>query len=174
MEYIEHDASNQAACQNKGLHSQNNVVQEDDVLRKQYFTSTILLSGTEDAPIRASRCTQAEFVNAYPPVNHLFVRPLFLPLLPLPSASLNHILLVKMSHLSTPTTLFFLLLCAPYLSFAHAPYHQTRGTPPSPLWRRASSSSNSRSVPAAGFYDPRNDGGEMLTVSFTLLSTYDH
>ncbi|RDX49987.1 hypothetical protein OH76DRAFT_1349988 [Lentinus brumalis] len=57
---------------------------------------------------------------------------------------------------STTSSLFVLLLCAPALSFALDP-HQVRT--PSPLWRRG------RSVPAAGFYNPHDSGGTMLTVA---------
>ncbi|EIW59158.1 uncharacterized protein TRAVEDRAFT_28476 [Trametes versicolor FP-101664 SS1] len=55
------------------------------------------------------------------------------------------------------TTLFLFLLCAPALSFARDSREQARS--PSPLWRRASS------VPPAGFYDPTQTGGKMLTIA---------
>ncbi|RPD62278.1 hypothetical protein L227DRAFT_499009 [Lentinus tigrinus ALCF2SS1-6] len=57
---------------------------------------------------------------------------------------------------SATSSLFLLLLCAPALSFALNP-HQVRA--PSPLWRRG------RSVPPAGFYNPHDNGGNMLTVA---------
>ncbi|KAL1950659.1 hypothetical protein VTO73DRAFT_5783 [Trametes versicolor] len=55
------------------------------------------------------------------------------------------------------TTLFLFLLCTPALSFARDSREQARS--PSPLWRRASS------VPPAGFYDPTQTGGKMLTIA---------
>lgn len=62
-----------------------------------------------------------------------------------------------------PMTPFFILLCLPSLSFAiDAPR-----TPPNPFWRR-SSSSKTKSVPAAGYYPPADNGGSMLTVSARL------
>ncbi|TBU31788.1 hypothetical protein BD311DRAFT_804267 [Dichomitus squalens] len=66
------------------------------------------------------------------------------------------------STTTATTTLFVLLLCAPALSRADYP-KQVRT--PSPLWRRASSSSPPRSVPPAGFYNPNDSGGKMLTVA---------
>ncbi|KAI0766455.1 hypothetical protein BD413DRAFT_615245 [Trametes elegans] len=54
-------------------------------------------------------------------------------------------------------SLLSLLLCAPALSFANSTVQHARA--PSPLWRRG------RSVPEAGFYDPTQSGGSMLTVA---------
>ncbi|KAH9947434.1 hypothetical protein B0H21DRAFT_738713 [Amylocystis lapponica] len=50
-----------------------------------------------------------------------------------------------------PMSLFFLLLCAPALSYANS-----QRASPTPLWRRTS-------VPAVGFFDPRTNGGSWLT-----------
>ncbi|KAI0927338.1 hypothetical protein AcV5_007895 [Taiwanofungus camphoratus] len=53
-------------------------------------------------------------------------------------------------------TWFFLMLCAPSLSYAYKmPY--ARASPPNPLWRRGN-------TPAAGFYNPSSNGGRWLTA----------
>ncbi len=70
--------------------------------------------------------------------------------------SLLTVLQVKMASMA----LFFLMLCIPTLASAS---YNDGGPPPHPFWRRSN-------VPPQGYFDPKDNGGSLLTVCHSTSS----